>query len=121
MAPSDDLIVTALCISLFNPSLAHIHQTKSTDARSYYLWSVNTLDREKLDIGFVKGCTHTVGSATRCDEIGCFTAISSFQKHRRPSQVSPQKSQQCGQSATDDGMFSYSPVMFIAAMVIRNT
>ena len=34
--------------------------------------------------------------------------------------MSPQKSQQCGQSATHDGMFSSSPAMVIAAMVIRN-
>ena len=52
---------------------------------------------------------------------GTLTAILGFWKHRRPSQVSPQKSQQCGQSATQDGMFLYSPAMPIAAMVIRNT
>ena len=40
--------------------------------------------------------------------------------HRRPWQVSPKKSQQCGQSATHDGMFLYCPAMPIAAMVIRN-
>ena len=34
--------------------------------------------------------------------------------------LSPQKSQQCGQSASHDGMFLYSPAMSIAAMVIRN-
>ena len=40
--------------------------------------------------------------------------------HRRPSQVSPPKLQQCGQSQTHDGMFSLSPAMVIAAMAIRN-
>ena len=44
------------------------------------------------------------GQATRCDEIGHFAAILG----------------QCSQSATHDGMFSYSPAMFIAEMVIRN-
>ena len=34
--------------------------------------------------------------------------------------MSPQKLQQCGQSATHDAMFSYSPAMIIAAMVMRN-
>ena len=34
--------------------------------------------------------------------------------------MSPPKSQQCGQSATHDGMFPYSPAMLFAAMVIRN-
>ena len=48
-----------------------------------------------------------IGPATRCDGIG---------KHRRTLQVSPIKLQQCGHSATHYGMFSYSPVMFIAAM-----
>ena len=36
------------------------------------------------------------------------------------AQVPPQKSQQCGQSATHDGMFLYSPAMFIAAMVMKH-
>ena len=49
-----------------------------------------------------------------------FGASRSIADHRRSSQVSALKSQQCGQSATHDGMFSYSPGMFIAAMVIRN-
>ena len=40
--------------------------------------------------------------------------------HRWPSQVSPKISQQCGQSGTHNGMFSSSPAMVIAAMVIRN-
>ena len=35
-------------------------------------------------------------------------------------QVSPLKSWQCGKSTTHDGIFSYSPAMFIAEMVIRN-
>ena len=37
-----------------------------------------------------------------------------------PSQVSPLNLQQCSQSATHDGIFSYSPAMSIAAMVISN-
>ena len=41
--------------------------------------------------------------------------------HCRLSQVSPKNSQQCDQSATHDAMFSLSPAMVIAAMVIRNT
>ena len=49
-----------------------------------------------------------------------FRASRSIAHHRISSQVSPQKLRQCGQSATHDGMFSYSPAMFIAAMVIRN-
>ena len=34
--------------------------------------------------------------------------------------MSPPKPQQCCQSTTHDGMFSYSPAMLFAAMVIRN-
>ena len=49
-----------------------------------------------------------------------FPAILSFKKLRRTSQVSPPKSQQCGQSATHDWMFSLSPAMVLAAMAIRN-
>ena len=49
-----------------------------------------------------------------------FSVILSFQMHCSPSQVYPKKSQQCGQSATYDGLFPYSPAMFIARMVIRN-
>ena len=64
-----------------------------------------------------------IGPATRCDEMGQFAVILGFciADHRRTSQVSPPKSQQCGQSATHDGMFSLSPAMVISAMVIRNT
>ena len=40
--------------------------------------------------------------------------------HRRPSHVYLKKSQQCGQSATHNGKFSYSPAMIIAAMVLGN-
>ena len=63
------------------------------------------------------------GPVTRCDDMGQFAAILGFRsiaERRRTSQVSPPKSQQCGQSATHDGMFSLSPAMVIAAMVIRN-
>ena len=35
------------------------------------------------------------------------------------SQVSPSKSQQCGQLPTYDRMFSYSPAMFFAAMAYQ--
>ena len=49
-----------------------------------------------------------------------FYAFRSIADHRRSSQVSPQKSQQCGMSASHDGIFLYSPAMPIAAMVIRN-
>ena len=49
-----------------------------------------------------------------------FWASRSIADHHRSSHVSPLKSQQCGQSATHNGMFSYSPAMLIAAMVIRN-
>ena len=52
-----------------------------------------------------------IGPATRCDKTGHLPAILGFWKHRRPSQVSPRKSQQCGQSATQDGMFLYSPLL----------
>ena len=62
----------------------------------------------------------SIDPATRCDEMGNFPAILSFYKHRRPSQVSPKKSQQCGKPATHDGKCSCSPAMIIAAMVIRN-
>ena len=44
----------------------------------------------------------------------------SIADHRRSSQVSPERSQQCGQSVTHDGMFEHSPAMFIAAMLIKN-
>ena len=49
-----------------------------------------------------------------------FEAFRSIADHRRSSQVTPKKSQQCDQSATHDGMFLYSPAMLITAMVIRN-
>ena len=49
-----------------------------------------------------------------------FKAFRTIADHRSLSQVSPPKSQQCGQSATHDGMFSYSPAMLIAAIVFRN-
>ena len=49
-----------------------------------------------------------------------FQTSRSIADHLRSSQVSPPKLQQCGQSIIHDGMFSYSPAMFIAAMVIRN-
>ena len=39
---------------------------------------------------------------------------------RTSSQLSPQISPQCGQSATHDVMFLYSPAMFIGVMLIRN-
>ena len=41
-------------------------------------------------------------------------------KALQTSQVSPPKSQQCGQSATHDGSFSHSPTIYITAMAIRN-
>ena len=49
-----------------------------------------------------------------------FCASRSIPHHPRPLQVSPPKSQQCGQSATRDEMFSYSPEMLIAMTVITN-
>ena len=49
-----------------------------------------------------------------------FCGVLSIADHRRPSQVSPRKSQQRGQPAAHDGMFSLSPAIFIAAMAIRN-
>ena len=57
-----------------------------------------------------------IGPATRCDEMGQFAAS-------RPSQTIAEyrKSHLCGQSASQDGMFSLSPAMAIAAIVIRNT
>ena len=58
------------------------------------------------------------GPATRCDEMGHFPAILSFKKYRRPSQISPEKSQQCGQSACNDVMCQHPPAMLMAAMVI---
>ena len=61
-----------------------------------------------------------IGPATRCDEMGHFPVILGFQKHRRPSQVSPKKSQQCGQSATHDGRFPFSPEFSIAGIAYRN-
>ena len=39
---------------------------------------------------------------------------------RRSSRVSPQKSQQCGQSATHNGISAYTLVIFIVVMTIRN-
>ena len=69
----------------------------------------------------------TIGPATRCDETGQFDAIfklleasQTIADHRSLPQVSPPKSQQCGQSTTHDGMFPLSPAMLFAAMVIRN-
>ena len=50
----------------------------------------------------------------------CNTAFRSITDHRTSSQISPVESQQCGQSATHDRMFSLSLAMVIAAMVIRN-
>ena len=61
-----------------------------------------------------------IGPATRCDTNGPFPASKSIADHRRLSQLSSSKSQQCGQSATHDGLFPYSLAMFSAAMVIRN-
>ena len=46
------------------------------------------------------------------------TAI--FPKVLRTSQGSPHKLQQCGQSASHNVMFPYSPVIFITAMSLRN-
>ena len=48
-----------------------------------------------------------------------FLAFRSIADHRRLSQASPEKSQQCGQCATHDDIFELSPAMYIAAMVIR--
>ena len=69
----------------------------------------------------------SIGPATRCDEKGHFAAIlrhleasQTLAVHRRPSQVSPPNSRECGQAAAHDGTFSYSPAMVIAAMPIRN-
>ena len=56
-----------------------------------------------------------------CFDFEVLEASQTNANHRTPSHVSPLKSQQYGQSATHDGIFSYSPAMFIAAMVIRNT
>ena len=44
----------------------------------------------------------------------------SIAEHRRTSQVSPEKLQQCGQSTTNDGVCQHSPAILIAVMVIRN-
>ena len=76
-------------------------------------------------VSSLRGCSEGMvqDPATRCDEMGRFPAILSFQKHRRPSQSIegvPIKLQQCGKSATHDGLFPYSPAIFIAGMVIRN-
>ena len=60
---------------------------------------------------------NTIGPATQCDGIEDFAAILRILE---ASQVSPPELQQCGQSATHDGLFSYSPAMFIAAMAIIN-
>ena len=68
----------------------------------------------------------SIGPATRCNKMGHFPdfelpgASETIADHRRPSPVSPKESQQCGQSATHDGMSSYSPAIVIAAMAIRN-
>ena len=62
----------------------------------------------------------SIGPATRCDEMGNFPAILSFYKHHRSSYQSPYKLQQFGQSATHNGMFSYSSMICITAMVTRN-
>ena len=61
-----------------------------------------------------------IGPATRCDKTRDFPAILRCFNHRRPSQVSPRKSQQCGQPAAHDGMFSLSPAIFIAVKATRN-
>ena len=63
--------------------------------------------------------TTSLDPATRCDKMVHFPAIS-ITDHHRTAQVSPEKSQQCGQSATHDGMCQPSPAMLIAAMEIRN-
>ena len=60
------------------------------------------------------------GPATRCDDIYHFAAILRLLEASQTI-TGISKSQQCSQSAIHDGMFSYSPSMFIAAMVITNS
>ena len=62
----------------------------------------------------------TLSPATRCDEMGYFPVILSVRSIADHCKYLQKKLQQCGQSATHNGMFEHSPAMFIAAMVIRN-
>ena len=49
-----------------------------------------------------------------------FEVLRSIAHHRKSLQLFPQTSQQCGQFATHDGMFSNSPAMYFAAMANGN-
>ena len=65
---------------------------------------------------------HRPGHTMRWNEEFCcdFKAFRTIADHRSLSQVSAAKSQQCGQSASHAGMFSYSPAMLIAGIVFTN-